>query len=58
MGHTRNAYKFLVEKPGGRRPLRKPMRRWEDNIKMDLTEMGWENVDWMHLAQDRDGGLL
>jgi hypothetical protein len=42
------------EKPAGKRPLGKPICRWEDNIRMDLKETGWKVVDWMHLAQDRD----
>jgi hypothetical protein len=41
-------------KPDGKRPLGRPRRRWEDNIKMDLKQTEWESVDWMHLAQDRD----
>jgi hypothetical protein len=40
--------------PVGRRPLLRPRRRWEDNIRMDLQEMGWEGVDWIDMAQDRD----
>jgi hypothetical protein len=44
----------LVGKPEGRRSLRRPRRRWEDNIKMDLREVGWEGADWIDLAQDRD----
>jgi hypothetical protein len=47
-----NAY-ILDGKPQGKRPLRRPRRRWEGNIKTDLTEMGYEDVDWIHLAQDR-----
>jgi hypothetical protein len=43
-----------VGKPEGRRPLERPSRRWEDGIKMDLGEIGWEVVEWIHLAQDRD----
>jgi hypothetical protein len=54
MGETRNAYRILVGKPEGKRPLGRPTRRWKDNIKMDLREIGWESMDWMHLAQDRD----
>jgi hypothetical protein len=50
-------YKILVGKPEGKRPLGRPRRRWEDNIRMDLREIGWEVVDWMHLAQDRDQWL-
>jgi hypothetical protein len=44
----------LVGKPEGEGPLIRPRCRWEDNIKTDVTEIGWEGVDWMHLAQDRD----
>ena len=46
---------MLVGKPEGRRPLGRPRRRWEDNIKMDLQEVGGGRGDWMVLAQDRDG---
>jgi hypothetical protein len=53
MGERRGAYRALVGKPEGRRPLGRPRRRWEDNIKMDLREVGWGGVDWIHLAQDR-----
>jgi hypothetical protein len=45
---------IFVGKPEGKRPLGRNRRRWEDNIRMDLREIGWESVDWMHLAQDRD----
>jgi hypothetical protein len=51
---TRNAYRILVGKPEGKRPLGRPRRRWVDNIKMDLREIGWDGVDWIELAQDRD----
>jgi hypothetical protein len=44
----------MVRKPEGKRPLRRPAHKWEENIRMDLWEIGWEGVDWMHLAQDRD----
>jgi hypothetical protein len=44
----------LVEKPEGKRPLRGPRRRWEDNFKMGLREIGWTGMDWILLAQDRD----
>jgi hypothetical protein len=44
----------LVRKPEGNRPLRISRHRWEDNIRMDLMEIGWEGVDWMQLVQDRD----
>jgi hypothetical protein len=54
MGEKRNAYRLLVGKPEGRRPLGRPGRRWVDNIRMDLGEMGWGDVDWIGLAQDRD----
>ena len=47
-------YRVLVGKPEGKRPLWRPKRRWEDNIKMDLQEMGGGFGDWMELAQDRD----
>jgi hypothetical protein len=43
-----------VEKPEGKRPLGRPRRRWVENIKMDLREIGWAGVDWIDLAQDRD----
>jgi len=46
----RNAYKILVRKPEGKRLLGRPRHRWEDNIGMDLREIGWEGVNWMHLA--------
>jgi len=50
----RSVYKILVLESEGKRPLRRPRRRWEDNIRMDLKEIGWEGVYWIHLAQDRD----
>jgi hypothetical protein len=53
MEEKRGAYKILVGRPEGRRPLGRPRRRWEDNIKMDLQEVGW-GMDWIELAQDRD----
>jgi hypothetical protein len=49
-----NAYKILVRTYGGRRILGRPRCRWEDNITMDLREIEWKVVDWMHLAQDRE----
>ena len=55
MEDERVVYKVLVGKPEGKRPLGRPRRRWEDNIKMDLQEVGRGCVDWMELAQDRDG---
>jgi hypothetical protein len=54
MGERRGAYIALVGKPEGGRPLRRLRRRWEDNIKMDLREVGWRGMDWINLAQDRD----
>jgi hypothetical protein len=54
MGQMRNAYKILVGKPEEKRPLGRPWHRLEDNIKMDLREMGFEGVDWIHMAHDRD----
>jgi hypothetical protein len=53
MGEVKGACNILVGRPGGRRPLGRPKRRWEDNIKMDLWG-GFGDVDWIHLAQDRD----
>jgi hypothetical protein len=50
----RNVYRVLIGKPEGKRPLGRPRRRWEDGIRMDLRETGWESVDWIQLAQDRD----
>jgi hypothetical protein len=47
-------YKILVQKPEGKRPLGTPRHRWEDNIKMDLQELGCGCMDWIELAQDRD----
>jgi hypothetical protein len=54
MGEVRGAYNILVGKPEGRRPLGRPRRRWEDNIKMGLGEIVFGVVDWIHLVQDRD----
>jgi hypothetical protein len=54
MGEVRGAYNILVGRPEGRRPLGRPRRRWEDNIKIDLREIGFGDVDWIHLAQDRE----
>jgi hypothetical protein len=53
-GERRGAYRVLVGKPEGRRPLGRPRSRWEDNIKMDLREVGCRGADWVDLAQDRD----
>src|SRR5215470_4129506 len=54
MGEGRGAYRILVGRPEGRQPLGRPRCRWEDNIKMDLQEVGWGGMDWIELAQDRD----
>jgi hypothetical protein len=54
LGDIRNSYNILVEKPEQKSPLRRPRCRWEDNARMDLRGTGWEGLDWMHLAQDRD----
>jgi hypothetical protein len=53
-GERRNAYRILVGKREGRRPLERQIRRWVDNIKMDLREIGWNGMDWIDLVQDRD----
>jgi hypothetical protein len=53
MGERRNAYRLLVGKPEGRRPLGRPRHRWLDNIRMDHVEVGWGDVDWIGLAEDR-----
>jgi hypothetical protein len=54
MREMRNAYDILVGKPEGKRPLRRPRYRSEDNNAMDVMEIVWEGVDWIYLAQDRD----
>jgi hypothetical protein len=56
MEEKRNVYRLLVGKPEGKRPLGRPRRRWIDNIKMDLLEIGLNVVDWIGLAQDRYRG--
>jgi hypothetical protein len=53
MGEKRNVYRLFVGKPEGKRPLRRPRRRWIDNIKMDILEIALSVVDWIGLAQDR-----
>ena len=54
MGERRDAYRFLVGKPEGKRPLGRPRHRWDDNIKMNLQEVGWGGgMDWIDLADDR-----
>jgi hypothetical protein len=50
----RDAHNILAGKPDGKRPLGRPRRRWVDNIKIDLREIGWHGMDWIDLAQDRD----
>jgi hypothetical protein len=54
MDEGRGAYRVLVGRPEGRRPLGRPRRRWEDNIKMDLQEVRWGDMDWIDMAKDRD----
>jgi hypothetical protein len=54
MGEKRNTYRIFVGKPEGKRPLGGPRRKGEDNIMMDLREIGWGGMDWIDLAQDRD----
>jgi hypothetical protein len=54
MGEKKNAYRILVGKPEGKRPLGRPRRRWVDYIKIDIREIGWDGMDWIHLAQDRN----
>ena len=54
MGEDRGLYRVLVGKPEGRRPLGRPRRRWVDNIKMDIQDVGYGYMDWIGLAQDRD----
>jgi hypothetical protein len=53
-GSDENAKKILIGITEGKKPLLKPRRIWEDNIETDFREIGWEGVDWIHLAQDRD----
>jgi hypothetical protein len=55
-GEKRNAYRLLVRKPEGKRPLGRPRRRWVDNIKMDLREIGWIGLIWLRIGTS--GGLL
>jgi hypothetical protein len=58
MGEGRGVYKVLVVRPEGKRPLGRPRRRWEDNIKMDLREIGIDGSNWIQLAQVRSSGGL
>jgi hypothetical protein len=53
-GKKMNSYRLLVGKPEEKRPLRRPRHRWVDHIRMDLGEVGWDDVDWIGLAQDRN----
>jgi hypothetical protein len=53
MGEKMNAYRILVGKPEGKRPLGRPRRRWVDNIRMGVGEIGWDEVDWFCVTQDR-----
>jgi hypothetical protein len=53
-GEKRNAHRLLEGKPEGKRPLRKQRRKWVDNVKMQLREIGWNGLDWIDLAQDRE----
>jgi hypothetical protein len=54
LGEKRNAYRILVGKPEGKRPLGRQRCRWVDNIKMDLREIGWDGMDWISLSQDKN----
>jgi hypothetical protein len=54
IGAKRNAYRILVERHEGNRPLGRPRRRWEDNIELNLKEIGWESVDWIYVARNRN----
>jgi hypothetical protein len=54
MGEKRGAYRILMGKPEGKRPLGRPRRRWEDNIKIDFQEVGCGGVAWIELVKDRD----
>jgi hypothetical protein len=56
MGKNKNAYRILVGNPEGKRPLGRSRRRWEDNIKVDLREIGWCGIDWLKIGTN--GGLL
>jgi hypothetical protein len=57
MWQKRHVCRILVVKPEGKRPLGRPRYRWEESIKMNLREIGWSGMDWIHLAHDRDNWL-
>jgi hypothetical protein len=57
-GDKRNAYRILVGMPEGKKPLGRPRRRWVNNIKKDLREIGWDGMDWTDLAQNRDQWMV
>jgi hypothetical protein len=58
LGESRDAYRVLMGKPAGRRPLGRPRCKWQDNIKMDIREMGWGCMDWICLRKETGDGLL
>jgi hypothetical protein len=58
MSEKRNAYRIFMGKPERKRPLGRPRRTWEDNIKMDLREIGWGSMDWIALAHNRDQWMV
>jgi hypothetical protein len=58
MGEERNVCRVFMGKPEGKRPLGRPRRRWEDRIRMEISGIGWESVDWIQLAQNRAGDEL
>jgi hypothetical protein len=58
IGERRNAYRILVGKPERKRPLRRPRRRWVDNIMIDLRETGWDDMDWIDLTSDQWRALV
>ena len=57
-GERRSVYRIVVGKPEGNRPLGRPRLKWEDNIKMDLENVTWGGIDWIDMAQDKDGWRL
>jgi hypothetical protein len=54
MGGMKYGYRILIDKSEWKRPIGRPRRRWEDNITMDIRQIGWKVVNWIHLGQDRD----